>query len=512
MKRVLSFLARKTRWVSASAGLLVLLSLVPPARADLDSEVKAVVGEKQLSKASVGFQFIRLGAKPADMTEVYAREAATPLIPASNLKIVTTGAALDKLGPDFKFRTTLLLRDHDLALVGDGDPSFGDAELLKKSGWKTTTVFETWAKVLQDQNVTSIKDVLVDDGIFDQEFFHPRWPPRQWDARYEAQVGGMNLNANCVDMVLVGGSASGERASYVLDPPTTYLSIQNTCTTGNGRQPIVGRQFENNQVSLSGGIAPRSRLTAWSTLHDPPLFAATVLAETVGAAGVKVNGSVRRARTIRQQRLKDDAGAGAWKVLAVHETPLSVVLGRANKDSINMYAESLCKRVGYESVKASPPATAAAEGGGAPSGSWANGTAAIGEFLKRLGVPEGEFRLDDGSGLSRQNVISPRALVRVLAYQYYHKNRDVYVASLSVAGVDGTLHDRFADSDLQERVVGKSGYIDGVSTLSGYLRARDGQWYAFSVMFNGFKGSNRDMKLLQERIVKAVDAQVSAPR
>jgi D-alanyl-D-alanine carboxypeptidase/D-alanyl-D-alanine-endopeptidase (penicillin-binding protein 4) len=220
---------------------------------------------------------------------------------------------------------------------------------------------------------------------------------------------------------------------------------------------------------------------------------------------VKVSGTVRRDRTVRRQRMKDgDAGAGRWKVLAVHETPLTVVLNRANKDSVNMYAESLCKRLGYESVKAS-----GTQGEAAPTGSWENGTAAVGEFLKRVGVPEAEFRLDDGSGLSRQNAVSPRGLVRVLAYQYYHKSRDVFVASLAVAGVDGTLHDRFADTDLQERVLGKSGYIDGVSTLSGYLRARDGQWYAFSILFNGFKGSNRDMKLLQERIVKAVDAQIA---
>src|SRR5688572_29422271 len=115
MKRVLSFLAPRAGRLYACAGLLRLLSLVPPARADVDAEIRAVVGDKQLSKASVGIQFMKLGAKPADMAEVFALESARPLIPASNLKIVTTAAALDKLGPDFKFRTTLLLRGQDLA-------------------------------------------------------------------------------------------------------------------------------------------------------------------------------------------------------------------------------------------------------------------------------------------------------------------------------------------------------------------------------------------------------------
>src|SRR5215212_10777792 len=106
MKRALSLFAPNAGWLSAGAALLLLLlSLVPPVWADLDSEIRAVAADKQIGKGSVGIQFIRLGAKPADMTEVCAREAAKPLIPASNLKVVTTAAALDKLGPDFKFRT-----------------------------------------------------------------------------------------------------------------------------------------------------------------------------------------------------------------------------------------------------------------------------------------------------------------------------------------------------------------------------------------------------------------------
>ena len=177
----------------------------------------------------------------------------------------------------------------------------------------------------------------------------------------------------------------------------------------------------------------------------------------------------------------------------MHETPLSQVLGRANKDSINLYAECLCKRLGFAVTH--------------QSGSWENGTAAVGAFLQKAGVDESEFHLDDGSGLSKQNHISPSAITKVLMYDYFSDNRQVFINSLSVAGADGTLERRFANSDLRGRVFGKSGFVKGVSSLSGFLEAKDGNWYAFSILMNGIPElSNSAIKPLQEAIVRAVDA------
>jgi D-alanyl-D-alanine carboxypeptidase/D-alanyl-D-alanine-endopeptidase (penicillin-binding protein 4) len=167
-------------------------------------------------------------------------------------------------------------------------------------------------------------------------------------------------------------------------------------------------------------------------------------------------------------------------------------LARANKDSVNLYAESLCKRLGHEAS--------------GQSGSWENGTAAVGAFLRKAGVADAEFKLDDGSGLSKQNAVSPHALVRVLAHDFCGKNRDTFVNSLSIAGVDGTLDDRFRGSDLRRRVIGKSGFVEGVSCLTGLLKAKDGEWYAFSIMMNGVPhGGTSVAKALQEKIVKAID-------
>ena len=168
--------------------LLTLFSM--PARADLAGEVNAILQDKLLRRATVGIQVYRLGATPADVTEILNLNAHVPFTPASNLKVVTTSAALDQLGPGFRFRTVLFRHDGDLFLIGDGDPASGDAEYLKKSGWKVTTVFENWAAQLKKMNIDSVRDVIVDDSIFDENFSHPLWPARQYTSRFEAEVGG----------------------------------------------------------------------------------------------------------------------------------------------------------------------------------------------------------------------------------------------------------------------------------------------------------------------------------
>jgi D-alanyl-D-alanine carboxypeptidase/D-alanyl-D-alanine-endopeptidase (penicillin-binding protein 4) len=235
----------------------------------------------------------------------------------------------------------------------------------------------------------------------------------------------------------------------------------------------------------------------WVTIHDPALFATTVLAETLKANGITMTGKVARDRTARAELAKLVAGKETanptdWQPIAAHETPLSQVLARANKDSMNLYAECLCKRLGF-----------AVSG---QSGSWENGTAAVGAFLKKTGVPEAEFSLDDGCGLSKQNHISPNAMVHVLMYDYFSGNRQAFFSSLSVAGSDGTLEARFTKGDLKGRVFGKSGFVKGVSSLSGYLEGHDGNWYAFSILMNGIPElSNSAIKPLQEAIVRAVD-------
>jgi D-alanyl-D-alanine carboxypeptidase/D-alanyl-D-alanine-endopeptidase (penicillin-binding protein 4) len=458
------------------------------ARADLPGDIRSVLGDKYLQKVQTGIYIVRLdGGGKSNV--LYERSASNLFIPASNLKIITASAALDTLGPDFKFRTLLVQRGNDLALVGDGDPTLGDAEMLRKVGWDVDTVFRNWAEQLKKRNITSVGRVLVDDSVFDEQFLHPSWPTDQEHKRYVAQVGGLNLNANCIDFYVRPG-AFGAVVDYAMNPATRYVSVRNTCATGNENAIWLARQPGTNEIILKGETRANVEAPVSVTIHDPSMFAGTVLAETLAANGVNVAEGVVRDRTVRQSLAKGS-------VIAVHETPLVTVLARSNKDSMNLYAESLCKRIGYETTKS--------------SGSWQNGTAAMAAFLKKAGVEEGQWELDDGCGLSKKDQISPTAIVRVLAYNFRGKSREIFLGSLAVAGIDGTLDDRFKGTDLRGRVFGKSGFVSGVSSLSGYLHGKDDQWYAFAIMMNGIAtGTNSTAKQLQERIVRAIDSNATS--
>jgi D-alanyl-D-alanine carboxypeptidase/D-alanyl-D-alanine-endopeptidase (penicillin-binding protein 4) len=467
------------------AGIICLLSR--PSRADLESDIQAVLRDKLLEKGSVGVVVVELGAEAGGDRILYTHNASRPFMPASNMKVVTTSTALDLLGADFRFRTLLVRHDQDLILVGDGDPTFGDVEMLKKAGWGTTTVFQNWAEQLKKAGVSSIGNVKVDDSVFDLMFVHPHWPTDQEQARYVAQVAGVALNANCVDFY-IHPTAAGRAVGYRLDPPTQYIKVQNTCLSGGENAVWLTRQLGTNDIVLRGTCPAASQAPVSITVHDPALFAATVLSETLGAVGIKAGGAVLRDRSVRMKLAKKEAG---YTVLAVHETPLVQVLARANKDSMNLYAESLCKRSGF-----------AASG---QSGSWADGTAAAAAFLKKTGVGAAEFQLDDGCGLSRENRVSVNTLMHVLQHNFHGRNREVFLNSLAVGGVDGTLDGRFHEPQFRGRVMAKTGYIATVSALSGYLKVGEDRWYAFSILMNDLsRGSNSKAKALQEAIVKAV--------
>jgi serine-type D-Ala-D-Ala carboxypeptidase/endopeptidase (penicillin-binding protein 4) len=468
--------------MSLVLGLALLCA--KPARAGVKESIDAVVGESYLKNVEVGIKLVKLGETTDADQVLYERHADLPLTPASNLKLVTTSAALDTLGADFVFRTLLVQKGNTLALIGDGDPTLGDAELLRKVDWKSTTLFEKWAEALKARGLTKADQLLYDDSIFDQTYQHPNWPADQIHKRYVAGVAGLNFNANCLDFYLQtrGG---GEVVDYRIDPPTVDIPIRNTCVQGPKNAVWLSRAAGSDEIILRGQT-PASNVEPISvTINNPPRFTADAFTGAFAAAGIEISGRPTRDPTIRQS-------ARDWAVLAVHETPIKQVLTRANKDSMNVYAESLFKRVGANAT-------------GEP-GSWENGSAAIGKYLVSLGIAENQFTLDEGSGLSRKNLVSPDLIITLLRHQFHGKNRDLYLSTLAVGGVDGTLENRFDNTPLKNRVHAKSGFIDGVSSLSGYAQSTSGQWYAFSILFNGIgKGTNATAKKMQERIVMSIE-------
>ncbi len=468
---------------------LWIATFCAPALADLSADIRKLLSDRLLAKATVGVEVVRLTEQPGECQVLFEQNSRTLLVPASNMKILTTSAALHVLTPQFKFRTQLLKHGDDLVVWGDGDPTLGDAELMDRIGWTQTAVFDDWANQILNRRVQSIANIVVDDSVYDEQFLHPRWEKHQFSPS-GAEVAGLNFNANIVDFTIQERRGGG--SAWSTKPSTGYLRVVgNTCAPGRANKVLLGRTAGTNDFTIKGTVEGACIVSA--TVHDPALYSAGVLHDLLKARGIQVNGGVVRDRTTRQQYAAADAATRekAWQVLGICETPLPAVVNRCNKDSMNLYAESLCKRMG---------AAASSQGG-----SWAGGTQISGEFLRKLGVAENEFHLDDGSGLSRENAITVNALVRCLLHNYYSPSRSIFIDSLPIGGVDGTLRHRF-DGQLRGRVFAKTGFIANVSALSGYLKARSGEWYAFSILMNDIPDlSNSSIKPIQEQVVEAID-------
>ncbi len=475
---------------------LLLLCLACPAWADLQADFTAAIAAAKLGKSKPGIKVVDLSTNQT----LVAINATDAMMPASNMKLVTTAAALGVLGPDFSFRTELQLLDNDpargatLLLKGDGDPALGDAKLLTANGIDIEGLLATLVKAVADAGVKRVGTLIIDDTIFDDQRVHPTWPAGQLDAWYCAQVSGLNFNDNCLD-VWAQPAGDGQPPLINIVPRAPFISITNKARSGVKEHLIVARQRGTNDLTISGGLRAKTTEPVNITIDDPAIFTARVLAQRLGERGIRVD-------QIRRKTRQENLPAG--RVLQAVRTTMPAVLFRCNKDSQNLFAECLLKRMGHKAT-------------GQP-GSWDNGAAAAGAWLKKtLGDTASQITIADGSGMSRDNRVSAEALVAILGVMMKDADRGhIFLRSLSVAGSDGTLDGRL-DEDLKGRVMGKTGYINGVSTFSGYLMlpresdedgpkfGRQRRFIAFSFLFNNVNVSVLDVKKLQDKLVTILD-------
>ena len=437
------------------------------------------------------------------------------MIPASNLKIITSAAALGTLGHDFVFETRLALlnpqaddkapqNDAILIVKGDGDPAFGDDTVLRKYGNQIGDVeamIQLWIDAVKKANITRVSRIIIDDSIFDTTFVHPSWPIDQLNRWYCAQVAGLNFYTNCLDVYPVPSTIAGDSPFVRLLPTAPFIPTTNIASTGNSDTFWISRRLGTNELTFRGSVKNKRTSPVHVTIHDPSLFFGQILADRLNKAGIPV-------AAVGRPTPQDVLGAG--KPLHIIRTPLNIVLARCNKNSQNLYAEALFKRIGFKAT-------------GAP-GSFDNGAAAVRLFLqKKIGTAAAAVHTADGSGMSRDNRVTARIMVDVLAaMQKDPKLAKLYRESLSIAGTDGTLHDRM--KGLKGRVYAKTGYINGVSCLSGYYIAPnnkakantgtspvgqsdvdDGPAVAFSFLFNEIRVPLDKVLRTQNELVKILD-------
>jgi D-alanyl-D-alanine carboxypeptidase/D-alanyl-D-alanine-endopeptidase (penicillin-binding protein 4) len=477
------------RALHVAAALAVLLSVVTHSfaqtqrdPAELAKRLDAILN-RHGTAAVYAARVVRL----RDGAELYARNADRPMIPASNMKLTVSSAALDKLGGDATFDTTLGLAGQDLVVVGTGDPGFGDTTIAEWHNRPDTADLDAWVAALKARGIKEVKGELVyDDSALPAPFVHPSWQTDDLVYWYAAPVSGLTYNDNCIE-VAVAPTELGRPASVEVFPPTSdVIHVVNLTRTTEkpGEAVDIERALIANVYAIVGDVHARRQFNSRPVV-DPGKFFADVLRTHLAANGIKVMGRTKRAEKPVDVKSLD--------VVDVHRTPIADLLRRINTNSQNLFAEAACKRLGL-----------ATRG----EATWPAGGEGVIAFMKQNGIDPAGFACADGSGLSRDNRVTVRQLGEILRVMSTHKDAAVFRASLSVGGKAGTLANRF--KDVPGSVVGKTGYIGGVRALTAYVtpdpagdasRQGGGDVYIVSVIYNDIAGPVRPFEKLQDEAV-----------
>ena len=415
--------------------------------------------------------------------EVYATNAHRAMMPASCLKLLTSAALLDRFGPDHTFKTYLAMKGDDLWVIGTGDPGTGDPRIASWSKKAPVSMFDDWADALAKHGITRISGKLYYyDGALEATWVHPSWDSDFLVEWFAAPVSGLNFNDNCLD-ITVKPAADGRKIEYDLMPPVKNVQVINNCLAGPSQSPRIVRAGWGD-VFIVSGTAKESATLQSKPVCDPGAFFADAMRTHFESRGIVIEGATVRA----------SAPPASTTILATHETRLRDVIWRINKNSQNFFAEAACKLLGQKDE---------ADRGRSIAGSWESGSRAIHAFLAKSHIDDSQVVIADGSGLSRDNRVTAKALTDLLLVMQQHRSGEVFRESLSVAGKDGSLAKRLAS--LNGRVLGKTGFIGGVCSLAGYVRSGGGQWLCFAILYNGnFDADEKPYQGLQDDALTAL--------
>ncbi len=441
-----------------------ILFLTVSARADLAGRIDSIINSANEKKTRFAINIVR-----ADTGQpVYSFNAFRPMIPASNMKIITTAAALKYLGPTFEYKTTVGLCKNTLVITGSGDPLLGDidtdARYNRSPGW----ILDDIAAKLKAKGVREIDGIIVDSTIFDDQRAHPNWLAKDLNKWWACEVCGLNYRGNCIQMIV---TANGGRATISIDPATNFLKITNQVQVIRSGSEAVGTNRQPGKFNeiIVDGKCKKQQGPFEVAIEKPAAYFGVLLSEKLTSSGISVKGM-----------LEEKAIDPACKqiMIAEYKTSITDCLWRCNKDSFSLAAEAMMK-------------TMAAKMQGGKGGSWDGGRRIISQYLMQLGINEGEFYIDDGCGLSRNNRLSANVITKVLCDVYKSKDWQIYKDSLAAGGLDGTAAKYFKEDKYKGRILGKTGYINFVRSFSGICTTDSGD-YIFSILTEGGNKNTRD--------------------
>lgn len=492
------------RWAAA-----LLLFALPAAAETLAERIEKILEGPAARRAFWGVKAVDL----ATGETLYEHNADRLFVPASNTKLFTTALALARLGPEHRFLTRVTAPAApdaggriagDVVLIGGGDPNLS-ARVLPYDARRAFAgpplgAIEELAEEVAALGVRRIDgDIVGDDTFFVWQRYGAGWAVQDVSEGYGAPAAALAVNDNTVTIEIRPGPRVGEPALVRLTPFAAAYEIDNRIVTVEARaaaRPVrIERQPGDAALWLRGEIAlggaGRSDLLA---IDDPALAAAGALREALLRRGVEVTGRAVCRHLLPHEMADLEAGTAgdlaAGVVLAARSSmPLVEALRVINKVSQNLHAEMVLRAVARARRGVGSLEAAAAE---------------MKSFLTEAGLDAEEFFFRDGSGLSRLNLISPAAAVKLLAFMWNSPYRDAWIETLPVAAVDGTLKGRFAGTPAAERIRAKTGTLSHVSALAGYLEAPGGRRIAFAVLVNNFNAPAGAVRAQMDRLCVAL--------
>ena len=461
-------------------------SSTPPSDSVLTKEIARIIAESDSAHARWGV-FI---ASTKDGQVLSSRDGDRLFTPASNMKIFTTAVALDVLGADYRWRTSVYSRrpmdangvvDGDLTLYGRGAPDFDS----KAKGGLPALVDQ-----LYERGLRRVRGGVIGDESYFRAETHAvgwQWNDLQW--YYGAQPSALTIDENSVEVTIAPATKSGSAASVVVNPDDKYVRLTNNTTTGERDATTsigIQRGLSNNDLRVWGEFPASGRsFSAFLSVHDPALHAATTFKRLLTARGIQVEGDAR-SRDFRVAEADRFDPQTAVELANTDSAPLSEIVRETNKESNNLFAELLLRTIGKERGATVPdpdPRRNAARGDDAA------GAAVVKKWLSDHDVGVRHLAIHDGSGLSRLDLITPESAVRLLIAIAKSSSAASFRNSLPIAGRDGTLRGRLMP--IAGKVSAKTGYLTYTHALSGYVTTGDGEELAFSIICNDATGQSR---------------------
>ena len=461
----------------------------PITLAELQTRVAEIARQPALEP---GFFAVKIVSLDSGLV-IYEQSANKFTRPASNMKLYTVAAALDRLTPDYHFMTSVYAKEKpedgkikgDLIVYGRGDPSlaarFNDGDYFKG------------INDLADRIVTAGVKRVKGDLVGDESWFNGaplgsgwEWDDLQWS--YGAPVSALTVNDNAIDLTVKPAERVGMPVVITSGPPATFMTIANRAITGpRGSKSDLNiyRGVGANAIEITGSLPLGDNgFSGGVAIPDPALAFVTMLREALVKRGVKIDGRVRTVdvrsgasivpSTLAVITPGFPSPAPPVEIAGIQSPPFSSIASHTLKPSQNLYTEIILRTLGkLTSVSSSQTDEEA-------------GLIVVRNFLRQAGANERDLALNDGSGLSRNDMITANATVQLLTYMSKHKYFAQFRDALPIAGVDGTLRTRMRGTPAEGNLRAKTGSLSSVASLSGYVTTAAGEHLVFSMMLNNY--------------------------